>query len=115
MLEELIHKYIPILVSIFELMGVIVISIGAFTAFYYYIRKILFKVDVNANHQFANAMATGLEFKLAAEILKTVLIKTLNELLILGAVFLLRVLMILVIEREIKQNNNKNNKNIKKN
>lgn len=108
MIEEVINTYIPILVSIFELMGVIVISIGAFTAFYYYIRKVLFKIEIDENHQFANSMATGLEFKLAAEILKTVLIKTLNELVILGAVFLLRVLMILLIEREIKQNNNKN-------
>ena len=55
-------------------------------------------------------MATGLEFKLAAEILKTVLVKNLDELVILGAVFLLRVLMTVVIEWEIKQDNNENNR-----
>lgn len=48
-------------------------------------------------------MATGLEFKLAAEILKTVLIQNLNELIILGSIFLLRVLMTIVIEWEIRQ------------
>ncbi|WP_278683683.1 hypothetical protein [Paraclostridium bifermentans] len=40
MLEEFMTKYIPILVSIFEFMGVVVISIGAFTAFYYYINSL---------------------------------------------------------------------------
>ena len=48
-------------------------------------------------------MATGLEFKLAAEILKTVLIQSLSELLILGSIFLLRVLMTIVIEWEMKE------------
>ena len=47
---------------------------------------------------------------IAAEILKTVLVKTLDELVILGAVFLLRVLMTFVIEWEIKQDNNENNR-----
>jgi uncharacterized membrane protein len=108
MIEELLTKYIPILVSIFELMGVIVITVGAFTAFYYYLKKIIYKKDYGFKHQFATAMATGLEFKLAAEILKTVLVKTLDELVILGAVFLLRVLMTFVIEWEIKQDNNEN-------
>ena len=109
MLEEFMSKYIPILVTIFEIMGVIIITIGAFTAFYYYLRKLLLKRDVTFKHQFATAMATGLEFKLAAEILKTVLVKTLDELVILGAVFLLRVLMTFVIQWEIKQDSNENN------
>ncbi|MGL5755605.1 MAG: DUF1622 domain-containing protein [Paraclostridium sp.] len=115
MLEELMTKYIPVLVSIFELMGVIVITIGAFTAFYFYLRQVIFKKQIGFKHQFATAMATGLEFKLAAEILKTVLVKTLDELVILGAVFLLRVLMTFVIQWEIKQGNSENavKKNIK--
>ena len=108
MLEEFMTKYIPILVNILEFMGVIVISIGSFKAFYHYIKKILFKIDISIKHQFATAMATGLEFKLAAEILKTVIVKKLDELFILGAVFLLRVFMTFIIEWEIKQDNNQN-------
>lgn len=109
MLEELMTKYIPILVSIFEIMGVIIITIGAFKAFYFYLSNGLFSKKYGFKHQFATAMATGLEFKLAAEILKTVLVKTLDELVILGAVFLLRVLMTFVIEWEIKQDSKENN------
>jgi len=47
--------------------------------------------------------------KLAAEILKTVLVKSLDELIILGALFLIRALMTFVLEREIK-NSEKNHK-----
>lgn len=96
-------RYLPIIVHILEVMGIIVITIGAFKAFYYYTLEIILKKKTKIKHQFASSMATGLEFKLAAEILKTVLIKTLDELFILGAVFLLRVLMTFVIQWEIKQ------------
>lgn len=108
MLEHLMAKYVPFIVHILEFMGIVVITIGAFKAFYFYILEIFFKKDVKFKHQFATSMATGLEFKLAAEILKTVLIKTLEELFILGAVFLLRVLMTFVIQWEIKQDRQEN-------
>lgn len=103
MLEHLMATYIPLIIHILEFMGVVVVTIGAFKAFYFYVLEMFFKKDVHFKHQFATSMATGLEFKLAAEILKTVLIKTLDELFILGAVFLLRVLMTFVIQWEIKQ------------
>ena len=44
MLEELLNKYLPILISIFEIMGVIVITVGAFTAFYHYVKSKLIQV-----------------------------------------------------------------------
>lgn len=108
MIEHILNHYLPFIVHILEVMGIIVITIGAFKAFYYYMLEVLFKRKTKVKHQFASSMATGLEFKLAAEILKTVLIKTLDELFILGAVFLLRVLMTLVIQWEIKQGNDEN-------
>ena len=47
-------------------------------------------------------MITTLDFKLAAEILKTVIIKNMDELIIIGAVFILRIIMTFVLEREMK-------------
>lgn len=102
-MEHFINIIIPFLVHILELMGIIVITVGSFKAFYYICMQALFKRNYEIKHQFATALATGLEFKLAAEILKTVLIRSLDELVILGAVFLLRVLMTIVIDWEIKQ------------
>ena len=43
-----------------------------------------------------------MEFKMAAEILKTVLVRDLNELLVLGAVILLRALLSLLIHFEMR-------------
>ena len=88
-------------------MGIFIITLGAFRAFYHYMKTLIFKDHYPVKHQFANSMATGLEFKLAAEILKTVLIQSLSELLILGSIFLLRVVMTIVIEWELKKMRNK--------
>ena len=49
-----------------------------------------------------HGLATSLEFKMAAEILKTVLVRDLNELVVLGAVVLLRALLSLLIHFEMK-------------
>lgn len=103
MLEELFIKYLPILISLLELMGIIVLTIGAFTAFYHYVKSKLFHDSYSLKYQFANSMVTALEFKLAAEILKTVIVRNLDEILFLGSIFLIRVLMTLVLQKEMEQ------------
>lgn len=103
MLEELINKFLPPLISVLEIMGIIVLLTGAFTAFYHYVKSKLIKDFYPVKYQFASSMAMALEFKLAAEILKTVIVRNIDELIVLGAIFLLRVLMTLVIEHELKQ------------
>ena len=47
-------------------------------------------------------MAIALEFKMGAEILKTVLVRELSELLVLGAVIVLRALLSLLIHFELR-------------
>lgn len=103
MLEHIITNYLPILIHLLEIMGIIAITIGAFKAFYHYIKGLIIKDHYSVKYQFANAMAMGLEFKLAAEILKTVLVRSLSEIAILGSIILLRVIMTLLIHWEIKQ------------
>ena len=66
------------------------------------------KLDIQAN--LAKGLATGLEFKMAAEILKTVLIQSLDELYILGAVILLRALLSILIHFELKEKPEKSKK-----
>ena len=85
MLEHYIELFLPEIVSILEIMGIIVISVGCLKAFY--------------------ALALGLEFKMGAEILKTVLVRSMNEIFILGAIILLRALLSLMIHFEIKAEN----------
>lgn len=102
-MEHLFEQYVPILIHIFELMGIFILTIGGFKAFFGYLTSIREKGPFTIKYQFASSLATALEFKLAAEILKTVLIKSLDELLILGSIFILRVLMTFVLEWEIRQ------------
>ena len=107
MLEHFLETFIPFIVHILECMGVIVLTVGGFVAFYLYVKEKFIKETLPLKYQFANSMVTALEFKLAAEILKTVLIRTIDELIILGSIFLLRVLMTFVLEREIKMEEDK--------
>ena len=104
-MEELFDRYLPILIHIFELMGIFILLIGTFTAFYHYILKRFFNKNFNIKYEFSDAMVTTLDFKLAAEILKTVIIKDLNELIILASVFIIRIIMTFTLEKEMKNDN----------
>ena len=67
------------------------------------------KKQLDIQFNLAVGLATGLEFKMAAEILKTVIIQSLDELLVLGVVVLLRALMSLLIRFELKETHSKSN------
>ncbi|MDU4882938.1 DUF1622 domain-containing protein [uncultured Clostridium sp.] len=101
-MEELFNKYLPILIHLFELMGILILTLGVFTAFYHYIQKRFFKKNVNIKYEFADVMITTLDFKLASEILKTVTIKSMDEVIILASVFIIRIIMTFVLEKEIQ-------------
>lgn len=102
MLEDLFDKYLPILIHLFEFMGIFILTVGVFTAFYHYIMIRFFNKNINVKYEFADVMITTLDFKLAAEILKTVIIKNESELIIIGSVFIIRIIMTFVLEKEIK-------------
>lgn len=51
----------------------------------------------------ARALALGLEFKLGGEILRTVVVRTMDEVLILGAIVVLRGFLNLIIHWEISR------------
>lgn len=103
MLEHIMNTFLPTLIHILELMGIIVLIIGAFKAFFHYLRSLIVHDTYAIKHEFATSMAMALEFKLAAEILKTVLVRNLEEIFILGAIVLLRALITLIIHWEMKQ------------
>lgn len=102
MLESLIELVLPTIISACELMGIFVVAVSALKAFVLYCRGLLTHHPCNVKFDLANGLATSLEFKMAAEILKTVLVRDLNELMVLGAVILLRALLSLLIHFEMK-------------
>ena len=96
MLEHVIELCLPTIISACELM------VTAVRAFWLYCVGMVTRTPKNIKFQLAEGLATSLEFKMAAEILKTVLVRDLNELMVLGAVILLRALLSLLIHVEMK-------------
>lgn len=102
MLEHLITTWLPEVVSILEIIGIIVIFVGSIKAFIHYVITVCTDRRYSIKIELANALALGLEFKMGAEILKTVLIREMSEIYILGAIILLRAFLTVLIHFEVK-------------
>lgn len=105
-LEHIMVTGLPYVITVLEIMGIFVVGWSGCQSFWRYIQNTFFKKDHNIQFHFATGLATGLEFKMAAEILKTVLVRDLSELLVLGAVILLRAVLSVLIHFEMKAHNN---------
>ena len=102
MLEHLVELISEILIPVFELMGIFIAAVSAVTAFWQYGRDLIRGTDCNVKARLAHGLALSLEFKMASEILKTVLIRDFGELMVLGAVIALRALLSVLIHFEMK-------------
>lgn len=103
MLNDLIEEFLPYIISTLEIFGIFVVTVSALRAFYHYLQGLINPgLTRNIKFELAGGMATGLEFKMAAEILKTVLVHTVDELLVLGAIILLRALLSFIIHVEMR-------------
>lgn len=107
MIEHFIAQFLPGIISILELIGIFVVVVSSINAFYHYIGNTFMKKEWPIKFELANGLATGLEFKMAAEILKTVLVREMSELLVLGAIIVLRALLSFLIHFEIKNSHDK--------
>lgn len=101
-LHELIEIIVPYMISILEIIGIIVVFASGLYGFWQCVQNIFLKKKHDLQSNLAKGLAMGLEFKMAAEILRTVLVQTLDEFYMLGAVILLRALLSLLIHYEIK-------------
>ena len=116
MLEHLLHEYLPILIHLIEIIGIFIIVTGAIKAFKDYL--IAFFKDGNTSelrHDLGTAMVTGLEFKMAAEILRTVIVRTWQEVAMLGAIVVLREILFFFINKDIKEHNRQHTEEISEN
>ena len=102
-IEHIIKTCLPYVISAIEVMGIFVVSWTAIKNFWRYIQNSFMKKNFELQTNIARGLATGLEFKMGAEILKTVLVKDMSELYILGAVILLRGLLSVLIHLELKK------------
>jgi len=102
MLDNLIVTILPPIIAVCELIGIFVVTFSSLQAFYSYLKALITKRPTDFKFRLADGLATGLEFKMAAEILKTVQVRTIQELVVLGAIILLRALLSLLIHFEMK-------------
>ncbi|MDU5108289.1 MULTISPECIES: DUF1622 domain-containing protein [unclassified Clostridium] len=102
MTGNIIEFITPIVIHILELMGIIIIIIGSVKAFYTFLVNIVTKEDIPIKVELAKSLTLALEFKLGAEILKTVIVRSLDEMYILAAIIILRAILAVVIHWEMK-------------
>lgn len=110
LLHHIIEIILPYMISILEIIGIIVVFWSGIYGFWQYFQNTFMKKDFDLQSNLAKGLAMGLEFKMAAEILRTVLIQSLDELYMLGAVILLRALLSVLIHYEIKHPKKKEEK-----
>lgn len=103
MVENMIETILPTVIALLELMGICVVSFSAARAFWDYLRAFFLHRASDYKAQLANGLATSLEFKMAAEILKTVIVRELRELLILGVVIAIRAFLSVLIHFELRE------------
>lgn len=110
-IEQIFELVLPYIIGILEIMGIIVVCKSGICAFWQYIQNAIFHKENNLQFDFATGLTTALEFKMAAEILKTVLIRELSELFVLGAVIILRAILSILMHFEMRHNNKLKEKN----
>ena len=87
--------------SLLELVGIVIIIIGSCRALVRLAHFVLKKQPFNIVIDLGKALSLALEFKMGAEIIKTVIIHNLEELAILGVVIVIRALLAFIIHWEI--------------
>ena len=102
-LHQAIAIVLPYIISVLEIIGIVVVTWSGFKGFWEFIQNTFMKKKLDLHTHLAKGLAAGLEFKMAAEILKTVLIQNLEELYVLAAVILLRALLSVLIHFEMKK------------
>ena len=103
MLESAVEWALPMVICLCELMGIFIVAFSALCSGPFQDTGLYLDAPCDIKFQLANGLALSLEFKMAAEILKTVLVRELNELVVLGAVIILRALLSFLIHFEMKQ------------
>lgn len=100
--QSILHFLAEITVLTLELVGIFIIVVGSFRALVQLLIRLRTKQPINVMIELGRALVLGLEFKMGAEIVNTVIVRDIKELLILGLVILLRAVLAILIHWEIK-------------
>lgn len=96
-LESTLQNIVNLVMLLFEYIGVGVIAFAGLQGVLNFLRR---RPDTRL--VLAQGLAMGLEFKLGSEILRTVIVRSLDEIYIVAGIILLRAVLTLLIHWEIK-------------
>ena len=101
-IEHYLGIIIPYIAGALEAVGVFIIALAGVKALILFIKAGFNFGDEHTAVELAQAMSLSLSFKLAAEILKTVTVHSMDEFKVLAAVAALRVALHFVLYWELK-------------
>ena len=97
LLQNILEEVVEFSILFFEYIGVGVITVSGIQGLINYI-----KGRPNTRLLLAEGLAMGLEFKLGSEILRTVIVRNIQEILIVGGIIVLRATLTILLHWEIK-------------
>ena len=98
--KDFLCEFAEISAGILELIGIIIIVVGSCRALIRLLKCVIEKKNFHVVIDLGKALSLALEFKMGAEIIKTVIIHNLEELAILGIVIIIRALLAFIIHWE---------------
>ena len=111
--STLLHNVAQFAIYTLELIGILIIVIGSVKALALIFSRLIKKERPNIVIDLGRSLALALEFKMGAEIINTVIVRDLSELLILGIVIVIRAILAVLIHWEIKMEKNDEQENEK--
>ena len=100
--EHILHNIAEVSALSLEFIGVAIIVIGSIKSLVQLINNLIRHRRINIVIELGKTLALALEFKMGAEIIKTVIVHDLQELAVLGIVILIRALLAFLIHWELK-------------
>lgn len=110
-------NFLNLLATLISILSLLIVTYGALIAFISFLKnefqRFTRSYSPNSIRKlraiFGTYLLLGLEFLIASDILKTVLEPTLNELAILGGVVVVRTILSVFLNKEIKELENQDN------
>ena len=104
--ENILHHIAEFSALSLEFIGVAIIIVGSIKSLTQLIVNLVRHRRINIVIELGKTLALALEFKMGAEIIKTVIVHDLKELAVLGIVIAIRALLAFLIHWEMKMEKN---------
>lgn len=102
-LEHMIEVVLEVVVPVLELAGIFIVGEAAIESFGRYLYSLFTHRSVHVKGRLAAGLLLGLEFMMTAEILKTLVVRELKDIFVLGGVVVLRAILAFELKMEEKE------------